>query len=47
MEHSEKTVVYEFINNDYVRDRRTAAHKKSNIRMSENALHDDLILNFC
>ena len=46
MEELEETVVDELVDDDDVGDRRAAPHQQSDVRVPENALHDNLILYF-
>ena len=47
MKQGEQALINELVNDYYVWDSGTAAHEESNVRVTKNALHDDLILNFC
>lgn len=45
MQHVKQTAVHELVDYHNVRDRRTAAHEERDVRVAQNALHYDLILN--
>ena len=46
VQHVEQTVVYQFVHDYDVRDRWRATHQKGDVRVSQNTLHDDFILDF-
>ena len=47
MKQRKQALINELVNDYNVWDSWTAAHEQSNVWVTKNALHDDLILNFC
>lgn len=46
VQHGEEAIVNELVHDHDVGDRGTAAHEKGNVWVPQNALHDNLVLNF-